>query len=55
MYGKDRVHNAIDVSTDVTKAKKDIHLVFGDFEKEEHGEAEKTDEHLPRASFVFLF
>jgi hypothetical protein len=38
MYGKDLVHNAIDVSTDVEKAKTDIHLIFGDLDHEERGE-----------------
>jgi len=37
MYGKDLVHNAIDVSTDVQQAKNDIHLIFGDLDREEQG------------------
>ncbi|CAF1540685.1 unnamed protein product, partial [Adineta steineri] len=36
MYGKDLVHNAIDVSPDVQHAKNDIHLIFGDLDKDEH-------------------
>ena len=38
LYGKDLIHNAIDVSTDVEKAKSDIHLFFGDLDREERGE-----------------
>lgn len=40
MYGKDLVHNAIDVSPSVQQAKDDIHLIFGDLDKEEHGKKE---------------
>ncbi|CAF3832047.1 unnamed protein product [Rotaria sordida] len=35
LYGKDLVHNAIDVSMDVEQAKNDIHLIFGDLDREE--------------------
>ena len=41
MYGKDLVHNAIDVSPSVQQAKDDIHMIFGDLDKEEHGTIEK--------------
>ncbi len=41
IYGKDLVHNAIDVSTDVQQAKNDIDLIFGDLDRDEHGK--KTD------------
>ncbi len=37
IYGKDLVHNAIDVSTDVQQVKNDIHLIFGDLDREEQG------------------
>ncbi len=37
MYGKDLVHNAIDVSTDTQQVQHDIHLIFGDLDREEHG------------------
>jgi hypothetical protein len=37
MYGKDLVHNAVDVSSDVHQVKNDIHLIFGDLDQEEHG------------------
>ena len=32
LYGKDLVHNAIEVSSDAAKAKDDIHIVFGDLD-----------------------
>ncbi|CAF0958608.1 unnamed protein product [Rotaria sordida] len=35
LYGKDLVHNAIDVSMDVEQAKNDVHLIFGDLDREE--------------------
>jgi predicted deacetylase len=38
MYGKDLIHNAIDVSPTVEKAQNDIHLIFGDIDQEEQGE-----------------
>jgi hypothetical protein len=38
MYGKDLVHNAVDISTDVANAKNDIHSIFGDLDKDEQGE-----------------
>ncbi|CAF1064773.1 unnamed protein product [Rotaria sp. Silwood1] len=34
LYGKDLVHNAIDVSTNVEQAKHDIQLIFGDLDRE---------------------
>ncbi|CAF1180180.1 unnamed protein product [Adineta ricciae] len=36
MYGKDLVHNAVDISPNVQQAKDDIHMIFGDLDKEEH-------------------
>ena len=38
IYGKDLVHNAIDVSPDVQQAKNDINLLFGDLDRDEQGE-----------------
>ncbi|CAF4091247.1 unnamed protein product [Rotaria socialis] len=35
LYGKDLVHNAIDVSSDAEQGKQDIHLIFGDLERDE--------------------
>lgn len=35
LYGKDLVHNAVDVSIDVEQAKQDIQLIFGDLDREE--------------------
>ncbi|CAF2040801.1 unnamed protein product, partial [Rotaria magnacalcarata] len=32
LYGKDLVHNAIDVSSGAEQGKQDIHLIFGDLE-----------------------
>ena len=38
LYGKDLIHNAIEVSPDAAKAKDDIHLLFGDLDQVEQGE-----------------
>ncbi|CAF2054815.1 unnamed protein product [Rotaria magnacalcarata] len=35
LYGKDLVHNAIDVSSGAEQGKQDIHLIFGDLERDE--------------------
>lgn len=41
IYGKDLVHNAIEVSSTVEQAQNDIHLIFGDLDREEQGKKRK--------------
>lgn len=37
VYGKDLIHNAVDVSHDVQQAKNDVQLIFGDLDRDEAG------------------
>ncbi len=37
IYGKDLVHNAVDVSSDAAQVKNNMDLIFGDLDREEHG------------------
>ena len=50
MYGKDLIHNAIEVSTDVQQAQNDIHLIFGDLDRDEHGKKSIRDFHKTKIS-----
>ena len=36
-YGKDLIHNAVDVTNDTQQVQNDIHLIFGDLDKDERG------------------